>query len=87
MSWEEPRQEVFRQLDMLELEADQAYLNVTTGDWDGAGAAYLYYRNKNCYGCPYELVQQVKKQNKTKHAIVMDNTLDVFDSETGLKQS
>ena len=53
-SYESPREEFFRGLDTSELNTDEAFLNTTTAYNVPFVNIFLYTRNENCYGCPYE---------------------------------
>jgi len=60
MAWEIPRKEIFRGLDLNELDTDTAYLNVTTSSSE---QLWLYTRSENCYLCPWSRYQEESLKN------------------------
>ena len=56
MGVEIPSQEEFQGLKLTDLKIDQAYVNVvrSTESISNNEQLYLYTREENCYGCPFQ---------------------------------
>ena len=56
MGVEIPSQEEFQGLKLTDLKIDQAYVNVvrSTESISNNEQLYLYTRDENCYGCPFQ---------------------------------